>query len=161
MASQSTILSIVVQFLITFVNPRKSWDKITPEFPLAPRRDPEEIALDKDFISGFSIALTSRAAAMIVMHIFVPVSPSGTGNTFNSLIHSCFASRFLAPAKNIFARSFASNVAFFTISSSLVDHSDSFYKNIDLFDLHARKRFYFIFYSGDQVVRYSFNVYTV
>ena len=33
-------------------------------------------------------AATSFAADIIVNVIFVPVSPSGTGNTFNSLIHS-------------------------------------------------------------------------
>ena len=32
------------------VNPRRSWDRITPEFPLAPRREPEEIALARSFI---------------------------------------------------------------------------------------------------------------
>ena len=36
----------------------------------------------------------------IVMVIFVPVSPSGTGNTFSSLIQSFLASRFFAPFKN-------------------------------------------------------------
>ena len=42
------------------------------------------------------------------MDMFVPVSPSGTGNTFSSLIHSFFASRLFAPARNIFASSDAS-----------------------------------------------------
>ena len=31
-----------------FVKPRKSWDRITPEFPLAPRREPEEMAFARD-----------------------------------------------------------------------------------------------------------------
>ena len=53
-------------------------------------------------ISGFSSAFTSFAADRIVSVIFVPVSPSGTGNTFNSLMNSFFASRFAAPARNIF-----------------------------------------------------------
>ena len=53
-------------------------------------------------ISGFSSAFTSFAADKIVSVIFVPVSPSGTGNTFNSLMNSFFASRFAAPARNIF-----------------------------------------------------------
>ena len=84
------------------VKPRRSWDKITPELPLAPRREPEEIAFAIATISGFSSAFTSFAADRIVSVIFVPVSPSGTGNTFNSLMNSFFASRFAAPARNIF-----------------------------------------------------------
>ena len=88
--------------LITFVKPLKSCDSMTPEFPLAPRSDPEEIAFEIETISGFSIAATSFAAEIIVIDILVPVSPSGTGKTFNSFIHSFFCSKFLAPARNIF-----------------------------------------------------------
>jgi len=90
---------------ITFVKPRNNCERITPELPLAPLKEPDEIAFANAFISGFSKALTSLAADMIVIDIFVPVSPSGTGNTFSSLIHSFFASRFFAPARNIFATS--------------------------------------------------------
>ena len=82
----------VLYILISFVNPRNNWDKITPEFPLAPRKEPEEIALASVSIVGSFSAATSLAAAMMVIVIFVPVSPSGTGNTFSSLIHSFFAS---------------------------------------------------------------------
>ena len=92
------------------VNPRKSWDKITPELPLAPLKEPDEMALQRERISGFSIAATSLAADMMVRVILVPVSPSGTGNTFKSLIHSFLDSRFFAPAKNIFASTLASIV---------------------------------------------------
>ena len=38
------------------------------------------------FIAGLFNAVTSFAADIIVIDILVPVSPSGTGNTFNSLI---------------------------------------------------------------------------
>ena len=76
---------------------------MTPEFPLAPRREPDEIAFANDFISMFSRAVTSFAADIMVKDILVPVSPSGTGNTFNSLINSFFASIFCAPARNILA----------------------------------------------------------
>ncbi len=92
---------------IAFVNPRKSWDKMTPEFPRAPRRDPEEIAFDTVSMSADSSEVTSFAADMIVSVMFVPVSPSGTGNTFSSLIISFFASRLAAPARNIFVNSSA------------------------------------------------------
>ena len=43
-----------------------------------------------------------ESADMMVIVMFVPVSPSGTGKTFSSFIHSFFASRFLAPLRNIF-----------------------------------------------------------
>ena len=88
--------------LMLFVKPRRSWDRITPEFPLAPRREPPETALHRAFISALSPSPdTSLAADIMVMVILVPVSPSGTGNTFSSLIHSFLLSRFFAPAKNI------------------------------------------------------------
>jgi len=86
--------------------PLKSCDKITPEFPLAPLKEPDEIAFASSAMVGFVSELTSLAADMIVIVIFVPVSPSGTGNTFSSFIQSFFESRFLAPARNILARSF-------------------------------------------------------
>ena len=60
-------------------------DKITPELPLAPRREPLEIALHKAAISASSpSAETSLAADMIVIDMFEPVSPSATGNTYNT-----------------------------------------------------------------------------
>ena len=62
----------------------------------------DEIAFAMASIFGFSKAFTSFAADMIVSVIFVPVSPSGTGNTFSSLMISFFASRLAAPARNIF-----------------------------------------------------------
>ena len=100
------------------VNPRRSCERITPELPRAPRREPEEIALARVSISGSARAPTSEAADMMVSVMFVPVSPSGTGNTFSSLIHSFFASRFLAPARNILESILASMVLLFTTSSS-------------------------------------------
>ena len=69
-------------------------------------REPDEIAFASSAMVGFVSELTSLAADMIVIVIFVPVSPSGTGNTFSSFIQSFFESRFLAPARNILARSF-------------------------------------------------------
>ena len=75
----------------TRVKPRNNWERITPEFPRAPRRDPLEIALQIVSIEGSSKAATSSAADIIVIVILVPVSPSGTGKTFNSLMYSFFA----------------------------------------------------------------------
>ena len=55
-----------------------------------------------DFTAYYSRFAALVAADMIVSVIFVPVSPSGTGNTFSSLMISFFASRLAAPARNIF-----------------------------------------------------------
>ena len=118
MAAARARASRLSAFFTLFVNPLKSWERITPEFPLAPRRDPEEIAFARVSISNSSRELTSEAADMIVMVMFVPVSPSGTGKPFSSLIHSFFASKFLAPARNILASVFASMVFILTTSSS-------------------------------------------
>ena len=100
---------------ISFVNPLNSCERITPELPLAPLNEPVAIAFASVSISGTAIAPTSFAADIIVSVILVPVSPSGTGNTFKSLIHSFFASRFFAPARNIFCKSAASIVFVATI----------------------------------------------
>ena len=97
------------------MNPLRSCERITPELPLAPLSDPVDIALARFSIVGFTIELTSLAADIIVSVILVPVSPSGTGNTFRSLIHSFFDSRFLAPARNIFCTSAASIVVIATL----------------------------------------------
>ena len=77
---------ISLSFWTPFVKPLNSWERITPEFPLAPRKEPEDIALHKDWISGSAMASTSLEADNMVMVILVPVSPSGTGNTFSSLM---------------------------------------------------------------------------
>lgn len=76
---------------------------------------------------------------MIVIDMFVPVSPSGTGKTFSSLIHSFFASRFFAPARNILDKLSVLILVISNFLSSLVNHADAFDVDIDLIDLHARK----------------------
>ncbi len=103
---------------IDFTKPRKICDRITPEFPLAPRREPLEIAFPSSSIVGLFSRLTSFAADIIVIVIFVPVSPSGTGKTFSSLIYSFFASRAFAPARNIFWTIPASILLILTFCSS-------------------------------------------
>lgn len=61
MALARVVVSMASTFLISFVKPLNSWERITPEFPLAPRREPEEMALARTFILGFSRAATSLA----------------------------------------------------------------------------------------------------
>ena len=118
-ALASTGASITVTVLISFVKPLKSCERITPELPRAPLNEPPDIAFDKFSKLGVDIALTSLAAERIVIVMFVPVSPSGTGNTFNSLIISFFASRLAAPAKKHFLSMAASMVLIATVKSSL------------------------------------------
>ena len=63
-------------------NPRKIWDKITPELPRAPINKPRlKIFATVDSDSD-PLFVTSEIPFKIVKDIFVPVSPSGTGNTF-------------------------------------------------------------------------------
>ena len=63
-------------------------DKIAPwKLPLAPLKDPLDNALVTSLTVTSGAFPTSLAAASAVIVIFVPVSPSGTGNTFSSLIY--------------------------------------------------------------------------
>ena len=64
---------------ISFVNPLNSCERITPELPLAPLKEPDEIAFASAFISGFSNALTYLAADMIVMD-YKPFTPFSDEN---------------------------------------------------------------------------------
>ena len=99
--SASTAASSVSCSRATLVNPRRSCERITPELPRAPRSDPVEMLLQTAVMSSRSVFSTSAAADMIVIVMLVPVSPSGTGNTFNSLITSFFSFRRFAPARNM------------------------------------------------------------
>ena len=142
--------------MILLVNPRKICERMTPEFPLAPRSEPLEMALHRDSISIPSpSAATSFAADMMVMVILVPVSPSGTGKTFSSLIHSFLFSRFFAPAKNILESILASICRTLTPTSSLINHSDTIYIDVYLFNFNSCKFFNLILYIADQIIRYS------
>ena len=132
-ASVSTVISVTP--FISLVKPLKSCDKITPELPLAPLNEPDDIALERFSILGLAIELTSLAADIIVRVMLVPVSPSGTGKTLRSLIHSFLDSRFLAPARNIFCTSAASIVLVATIIlHSAIKH----YNNISINQLLLR-----------------------
>ena len=61
------------------------------------------ISLNFHIIVAYGVSISAVTENLISNDILVPVSPSGTGNTFNSLINSFFASIFCAPAKNILA----------------------------------------------------------
>ncbi len=92
-----------------FANPLKSCESITPEFPLAPIREPNATASARsDSVLPWAL-LISRTAARSVRCMFVPVSPSGTGNTFNALTSSLFAPNHSVPATIARAKSSASS----------------------------------------------------
>ena len=73
---------------------------MTPEFPRAPRKSADAV-ISAAFVKESGLRFfKSCAAAASVMLIFVPVSPSGTGKTFSSLIF-CFFSSIAALADTI------------------------------------------------------------
>ena len=81
--------------------PRNSRDKITPEFPRAPRsRAPAVIFAASPTVAG-SDFFSSLTAVWMVRLMLVPVSPSGTGNTFRSLMASRSRVMQAAPKRTI------------------------------------------------------------
>ena len=84
--------------------PRNSRERITPELPLAPRSRAEAATLEVSETAGSLSISSSRAAAPMVMDILVPVSPSGTGKTFNSSTDCFWLARVYA-AERIASRS--------------------------------------------------------
>ena len=93
--------------------------------------------LTGDCISTVGILVV--AICIIVIDIFVPVSPSGTGKTFSSLIHSFFASRFFAPARNILDSVSVLMLVISNFVSSLINYANAFDVDIDLIDFHTGK----------------------
>ena len=83
-AANSAPVAVVLSFR-PFEMPLNRSDNITPEFPLAPRSIAEAAAPDTALtVTLSSIAVSSAREFLMVMDIFVPVSPSGTGNTLSS-----------------------------------------------------------------------------
>ena len=66
--------------------PRNSRDRMTPEFPRAPRNMALATQSAAAEIVSNSFFRSSVAAFAMVSPMFVPVSPSGTGKTFKSLM---------------------------------------------------------------------------
>ena len=86
-SSDSTSSFAPISFLPAspFAKPLKISESITPEFPLAPLRSAEAVVLATTEQSVSSLRFSSSATEfVIVIDIFVPVSPSGTGNTLSS-----------------------------------------------------------------------------
>ncbi|EJX02095.1 hypothetical protein EVA_09799 [gut metagenome] len=96
--------------------PRSSRDRITPELPRAPRSMAEAAIFAAWPRSGSSALRRSAAAALMVMDILVPVSPSGTGNTFSSL-SACLLISIAAAALIIILRKSAPLITCFNLTS--------------------------------------------
>ena len=93
MASARSMPSMVSLSFMAREKPRKIRDKITPEFPRAPRSMAEaHRAVACPTVAGF-FCRSSAAAVPMVRLMLVPVSPSGTGKTLSSLIFCFSASR--------------------------------------------------------------------
>ena len=84
--------------------PLNSWERITPEFPRAPINKPLEKDLPNSPMFSTTFAAVSFAPDDIERFIFVPVSPSGTGKTFNAFIFSAFLAKFFDPKSIISAK---------------------------------------------------------
>lgn len=84
--------------------PRRIWEVMTPELPRAPMRAPVVTALRMSApeapMGRFATLLTTD---WMVSDMFVPVSPSGTGNTFRRFTSSLRSSRTLAAAATAFS----------------------------------------------------------
>ena len=91
--------------IIPFKNPVIICDKIVPEFPLAPIRTASSTTSISSCIvlESFTLASNSSIMAFNVIAILLPVSPSGTGYTFNSFnSSSCLITHFPPPINNSF-----------------------------------------------------------
>ena len=92
--------------------PRKIWLKITPLLPLAPFKEPKDNAAPTASTLSFFPSRTSFAAVCSVSDILMPVSPSGTGNTFKASIAFLFFSKNAAATQIISCSSWPLMVTF-------------------------------------------------
>ena len=81
-----------------FEKPRNRRERITPELPLAPRSMAEAAVFATLAVVSLSAsACMASLPAPIVMDIFVPVSPSGTGKMLRSSTNFRFFNMLFAP----------------------------------------------------------------
>ncbi|MPN13385.1 hypothetical protein SDC9_160706 [bioreactor metagenome] len=100
-ASANMTASISTAPLSRFEMPLNIWESMTPEFPRAPFKAPSDNAAATSDILPVLAPCISFTALCIVMSILVPVSPSGTGNTFSASMALLFFSNRAAPIRNI------------------------------------------------------------
>ena len=85
--------------------PLKIWDRITPELPRAPLSAPLETLSHTSIKALEGQAESSFTADCMVRDMFVPVSPSGTGNTLSASTLLLLFSRSRAPHRIILRNS--------------------------------------------------------
>ena len=109
-------LAFTVSFpSIALEKPRKSWDRITPELPLAPIKRPLAKSLLISSTRSDSDNDTRSAPEVKDKFMFVPVSPSGTGKTFNEFTYSAFSCRRSCATSTIALKSLAVSSNLFTL----------------------------------------------
>ena len=96
-ALANALMVISSYFLISEQIPRNNWDKMTPELPRAPFKAPLATASQSSGRRLDEHRPSSLTADCMVKDILVPVSPSGTGNTFNESTFALFISSTRAP----------------------------------------------------------------
>ena len=97
----SAAASMVSQPVRPFAKPVRICEKITPELPRAPMTAPKAALPAYSPTLGVSAWRMNFAADCMVIAMFVPVSPSGTGNTFSWFTLSLCRSKLSAPARII------------------------------------------------------------
>ena len=97
-ARANTLLFTSSNFLISAQIPRNSCERMTPELPRAPLSAPLETESHSSERRLEVQRFISFTADWMVSDIFVPVSPSGTGNTLSESTFALFISSTLAPA---------------------------------------------------------------
>ena len=73
-------------------SPLKNWASISPELPRAPSSAELAIFFEISATELDAYPFKSSSTDFTVKSMLVPVSPSGTGNTFNALMVSLFTS---------------------------------------------------------------------
>jgi hypothetical protein len=96
--------------------PRNSRLVMTPELPRAPRSMAEAaVFAASPTVQLSSMACSSRTAAPTVMPMLVPVSPSGTGNTFSSSTRERWLLMLFAPEIMASRRILPEIIAFYSL----------------------------------------------
>src|SRR5699024_7085214 len=96
-ALANCIASISFSFSIDLEKHLNYWDNITHEFPRAPINKPLEKTFPTSAICALFWVFTSPAPDDIDKFMFVPVSPSGTGNTFKESTKSALFDKLSDP----------------------------------------------------------------
>src|SRR5512146_1759184 len=149
-------------------NPRHSWERITPELPRAPIRAPFATMAAMRPTCRSPESLISFQAEVMVSDMFVPVSPSGTGNTLSAFTVCWLVLSQVRPASVRLLRacpskgrlrSFSRRVVSTLIGCILsrVAHTQACYVDVDLVDGHPQRLLDVVLHSVGHAVRHGRN----